>query len=101
MFRPRDDPYRDNPKYHMAGLIRRTDGAVSALCFKRPRPINLEEALWTTDWSAVTCKNCLRLKPKDGLLLENGPSRGRAARTSAQISGGPPRGAMEREVSDG
>ncbi len=55
----RDDPYRDRKKYHNAHLIGQ-DGSVSALCFTRPRAIDLARALWTTDDDAVTCKKCLR-----------------------------------------
>ncbi|RKY06325.1 MAG: hypothetical protein DRP56_07625 [Planctomycetota bacterium] len=54
---------RANRKYHFAAKIR-NDGAVSALCFKVPRAINLKVALWTTDKSAVTCKKCLALLKK-------------------------------------
>jgi hypothetical protein len=44
---------------HRAKQIR-GDGAVSALCFRGPRPIDLSRASWTTRDAAVTCKNCLR-----------------------------------------
>ena len=63
MFVSPDDPYRDRKKYHMLGGASPT-GSASALCFKRPRAINLSVALWTFRWEAVTCKKCLRLKPK-------------------------------------
>jgi hypothetical protein len=55
-----DDPYSDRKKYHRAD---KSDGRgnVSALCFKRPRPIDLSRALWTTDDRAVTCKKCIAL----------------------------------------
>lgn len=55
-----DDPYRDKKKYHFAAKMSR-DGQVSALCFKRPRAINLDVALWTITPEAVTCTKCLRL----------------------------------------
>lgn len=55
----RDDPYRDRKKYHKAALFGQ-NGGVSALCFAKPRAIDLERALWTTDDEAVTCKKCLR-----------------------------------------
>ncbi len=60
MFTSKDDPYHDEKKYHMADLVR-DGGKVSALCFKRPRAINLNVALWTNRTEAVTCKKCLRL----------------------------------------
>lgn len=54
-----NDPYRDRKKYHKAHLFGAA-GGVSALCFARPRAIDLNRALWTTDDDAVTCKKCLR-----------------------------------------
>ena len=54
------DPYRDRKKYHMAGKMD-ARGHVSALCFSRPRAINLRQALWTLRKEAVTCPACLRL----------------------------------------
>jgi hypothetical protein len=57
--------------YHKAALIR-DNGDVSALCFKRPRAIDLRLALWTTDDRAVTC-------PKCRALLESRPGRSPAA----------------------
>ena len=45
--------------YHRAALI--SDNGVSALCYKRPRAINLKTHLWTTTDYAVTCKKCLKL----------------------------------------
>ena len=46
--------------YHRAGKIR-PDGAVSARCFKRPRPIDLSKASWTFRPEAVTCPKCIAL----------------------------------------
>ncbi len=60
MFAKKDDPYHDDKKYHMADLMR-LDWKVSALCFSRPRPINLKVALWTLFPEEVTCKKCLRI----------------------------------------
>ena len=37
----------------------RSDGAVSALCFKRPRAIDLKRATWTNRAGAVTYPKCL------------------------------------------
>jgi len=58
-FASKDDPYRDQKKYHFAAFWSR-DGGVSALCFKSQRPINLKVALWTYRKNAVTCAACLR-----------------------------------------
>lgn len=33
-------------------------GRVSALCFKRPRAIDMKRASWTTCDAAVTCRRC-------------------------------------------
>ena len=54
-----NDPYHDHKKYHKAALFGQ-DGSVSALCFSRPRAIDLSRALWTIVDDAVTCKKCLR-----------------------------------------
>ncbi len=56
----KDDPYHDDKKYHMADKWN-LDGKVSALCFKKPRAINLKVALWTLCLEAVTCEKCLRV----------------------------------------
>ena len=60
------DPYRDHKKYHMVDKVR-ADGSASALCFKSPRPINLNVALWTTQEDAVTCTRCLAKLRERGL----------------------------------
>ena len=36
-------------------------GGVSALCFKKPRAINLKMALWSIRDPAVTCKKCIKI----------------------------------------
>ena len=43
--------------YHRADKVNR-NGGVSALCFAKPRAINLTRALWTLRDEAVTCKKC-------------------------------------------
>lgn len=43
--------------YHLAGKCR-ADGAMSARCFKRPRPIDLRVASWTFLPEQVTCDAC-------------------------------------------
>lgn len=51
--------YGVKPKiYHMASLVNQ-DGGMSALCFKRPRSIDLRRSLWTNRAEAVTCKKCV------------------------------------------
>lgn len=46
--------------YHFAALISE-DGGVSALCYSRPRAINLKAGQsWTLRKEAVTCKRCLK-----------------------------------------
>lgn len=35
------------------------NGGVSALCFEKPRSIDLGRASWTNRDEAVTCKKCL------------------------------------------
>lgn len=62
---PLNDPYHDRKKYHMADKWDLT-GQVSALCFAKPRAIDLTVALWTMRPEAVTCAKCLRLLGGDG-----------------------------------
>lgn len=68
-----DDPYHDRKVYHKADLINKRTGAVSALCFAKPRSINLEVAAWTIRDEAVTCPKCLEMlnagKPAEGALV--------------------------------
>jgi hypothetical protein len=52
--------------YHMAGAMR-DDGAVSALCYERPRPISLRRASWVMRAEDVTCPKCLRVLASRGL----------------------------------
>jgi hypothetical protein len=61
-----------NPKiYHMAHKINQ-DGGVSALCFKKLKPINLAVASWTYRRTAVTCPKCQRILA--GMAYEQHPS---------------------------
>jgi len=46
------------PKVYHRGHLVNSDGGVSALCFKSPRPINLAVAMWTNRDDAVTCPKC-------------------------------------------
>ena len=60
--------------YHMADKVNRK-GGVSALCFEKPRAIDLTRALWTNRTEAVTCKKCLAiLSAKASNAGGNGPS---------------------------
>ncbi len=45
--------------YHRAHLV--SERGVSALCFRRPRSIDLRRATWTNRDDAVTCKKCLAI----------------------------------------
>ena len=54
------DPYGDNKPVHLATAIR-SDGAASALCFKREQAISPKMAKWTTARAFVTCAKCKRL----------------------------------------
>lgn len=45
--------------YHRAAMI--SESGVSALCFKKPRAIDMRpesRETWTTDDAAVTCRKC-------------------------------------------
>ena len=57
----RDDPYYDRKVYHFAAAIAE-NGDVSALCYVKPKRINLERGQsWTNRPQAVTCPQCRRL----------------------------------------
>lgn len=62
--------------YHFTAKVR-CDGAMSALCYRRPRPINLRLALWTIREEAVTCPKCKALleTTPGQLAWEGQPSR--------------------------
>lgn len=45
---------------HMAGKVR-GDGAISAACYRTPKPINLAISTWTIRPEAVTCPKCRRV----------------------------------------
>ena len=45
---------------HMAGKVR-GDGAMSAACYRTPRPIDLAVSAWTLRADAVTCPKCRRV----------------------------------------
>ena len=55
-----DDPYHDRKIYHRAAGFNER-GGVSALCFSRPREINLRVASWTIRDDAVTCPKCRKI----------------------------------------
>jgi hypothetical protein len=48
-------------KVHRADKVAE-NGGVSALCFKRPRAIDLSRASWTIRPEAVTCPRCKKLQ---------------------------------------
>ncbi len=44
--------------YHKAAEVNEK-GDVSAVCYAKPRRIDLSRATWTFRWEAVTCQKCL------------------------------------------
>jgi hypothetical protein len=46
--------------YHRGDKINQR-GGVSALCFVKPKAINLQKATWTNRDEAVTCPKCLAI----------------------------------------
>lgn len=74
----KNDPYHDIKIYHMADKINE-QGEVSALCYKRPRVINLKRGQsWVFEAERATCKKCLaiiatslREKQRTRFLLDN------------------------------
>ena len=64
------DPYHDTKPYHYASCVD-GKGGVSALCFPKPKAINLKVASWTIREKAVTCNKCrslLKLVEQGGVL---------------------------------
>ena len=53
---------------HFAAKIR-ADGAVSPLCAKKPRALDLTQSTWTLRREAVTCPRCLALNPPASALV--------------------------------
>lgn len=59
--------------YHRADKINK-NGAVSALCFLKPKRINLSKELWTLRDEAVTCEKCLAIiKLRSNAKLRGAP----------------------------
>ena len=57
----KNDPYCDKVIYHKAAYWF-PDGSVSALCYKRPRKINLDRGYsWTIIPEYVTCPKCRKI----------------------------------------
>ena len=57
----KDDPFYEQMVYHIAKHIR-ADGAVSALCYKTPRPINLKRGQsWVLEAKRATCPKCRKI----------------------------------------
>ena len=44
-------------------------GGVSALCFSRPRAIDLRSASWTNRDEAVTCPKCIDVRAENGIAV--------------------------------
>jgi len=53
-------PFSQTKLYHRGSLID-NKGNVSALCYAKPKAINLKQALWTNRDEAVTCPKCLAI----------------------------------------
>lgn len=53
---------------HLAGAVT-PSGDVSAVCFKKPRPIDMKQATWTTSTDLVTCERCLAKLASIGAAL--------------------------------
>jgi hypothetical protein len=54
--------------YHKAALVN-DKGQVSALCFARPRAIDMKRVSWTNQWNDVTCPKCLKLHDQEATIL--------------------------------
>lgn len=54
---------REAKTVHLAKLISET-GAVSPLCARRPRALNLSKESWTIVNSGVTCERCITAHEK-------------------------------------
>lgn len=67
-----DDPYHDRKIYHLAAKFADGGRKVSALCFKRPRAIDLTRELWTITRTGVTCPKCLKIMNPDRSAPEAG-----------------------------
>lgn len=52
------------PKIYHRGDKINNAGGVSALCFVKPKAIDLSKATWTNRDEAVTCKKCLAILQK-------------------------------------
>jgi hypothetical protein len=60
------DPYYDHKVYHIASKMN-DEGEVSALCYKKPKAINLQRGQsWTLVPETATCSRCRDLVSKDG-----------------------------------
>lgn len=55
----RDCPPLPPPRSRHRGDKINEHGEVSALCFKRPRAIDMKRASWVLSDSGVTCPKCL------------------------------------------
>lgn len=66
----KDDPYYDHKVYHIASKMNDA-GEVSALCYKRPRAINLKRGQsWTLVPETATCPRCRKLAGVTGKAVK-------------------------------
>lgn len=52
------DRFYNPPKVVHLGAMVDPDGNASALCYRRPRPIDLRKASWTLADDLVSCPRC-------------------------------------------
>ena len=70
-----DDPFYEQTVYHIAKHIR-ADGAVSALCYKRPRAINLQRGQsWVLEAERATCPKCRKLARSTAQTMDGADAR--------------------------
>ena len=65
----RVDPYHDLRKVHMFHLVS-DKGAVSPLCAKKPRKLNLKREGWTLTNRFVTCEKCKGLLKRHSVEID-------------------------------
>jgi len=66
----KDDPYYDRKVYHIAAKFTAA-GQVSALCYKRPKAIDLKRGQsWTLVPETATCPRCRRLAGVTGKAVQ-------------------------------
>ena len=71
----KDDPYYDRKAVHIAKHCT-IDGRVSALCYKRPRAIDLKRGQsWVLEPERATCPKCRKIAAVD-MTEHPGEARG-------------------------